>query len=224
MELNDNNTLPTKKRGRPIGSKTKKKQHGKTKYDGKTKDEKRIIKNTEAGQAIQIFKQRAKIKNFLKKIACGQNKISAFKETFPESESWSTTKVWRHVNCILLRNSSSNYLKLYRNKWLECLEQKKVDMLLLLEQEVIFNDDRSIRISDKLKAIETFAKLAGFMAPTPTLVQQINVETDTQKELLNIFGIETKETQLKLENKTNIVIDAEIIDNNDFNLDIENDE
>lgn len=205
-----------KRRGRPTGAtglKTKRSKAGTTKYDGKSDEEKKALKNVEAGEAVQIFKQKKNIQRFLQRIAVGQSKISAFREIFPESESWSTTKIWRHVNCILMRNASSEYLKLYRNKWLEMLEQKKVDMLLYLEQEIIFNESKSIRAFERLKAIETFAKLAGFMAPTPTLVQNISVKEDTRKELLSIFGIESGPIENALPESN--VIDAEIIDNMD---------
>jgi ABC-type lipoprotein release transport system permease subunit len=92
------------------------------------------------------------------------------------------------------------------------LDQKKVDMLMYLEQEIIYSSDPAIQIKDKLKAIETYAKLAGFTAPTPTVIQQLNVQSDTQKELFNIFGIDDDSKQIEEKPE---VIDAEIIETNE---------
>lgn len=154
----------------------------------------------------EIKSQRSNIRKFLGLIAAGQHKIKAFKESFPISEKWSSTKIWRHVNGLMLRYATSDVLQSYRKQWLAGLEQKKVDMLMLIEQEMIFNDN--VRPHDKLKAIETFAKLAGMTAPTPTLVQQINIKEDNEKELLNIFGMDISENMI--ENRDEVV-DAEII-------------
>lgn len=167
----------------------------------------------------EIKSQRSKIRKFLGLIAAGQNKLTAFRDTFPESEKWSKTKIWRYVNAIMLRYATSDVLQSYRKQWLAGLEQKKVDMLILIEQEMIFNDNVTAR--DKLRAIETFAKLAGFTAPAPTVIQQINVKENNEKELLTIFGMDKSENMI---DNNSEVVDAEIIDNNDFNLDIENDE
>ena len=136
-----------------------------------------------------IINDKTRIEKFYKRVANGQHKISAFREIFTE--------------CAL------THLKRYRKRWLEMLDQKKVDMLMYLEQEIIYSSDPAIQIKDKLKAIETYAKLAGFTAPTPTVIQQLNVQSDTQKELFNIFGIDDDSKQVEEKPE---VIDVEIVE------------
>jgi hypothetical protein len=87
------------------------------------------------------------------------------------------------------------------------MEQKKVDMLMYLEQQIIYNEDNpNISIGDKIRAIECFAKIAGF-DKTPTVVNNLLV-TDRSAELNQIFGISDNN---QLEHNED-VIDAEITD------------
>ena len=51
--------------------------------------------------------------------------------------------------------------------------------------------------------------MAGFTAPTPTVIQQLNVQSDTQKELFNIFGIDDDSKQVEEKPE---VIDVEIVE------------
>lgn len=218
--MEDNDIIETPKK-----RKRRKRIPGRSKLSGKSDEEKREIVAAEAGQMKQIVRQRNNVQKFLKRMAVGcPNKIEAFREIFPEANDWSYSKVWRHINNLLLRHSSSNALKTYRNKWLEMLEQKKVDLLLYLEQEIIYNDDKRIRAYEKLKAIETFAKLAGFTAPAPTVIQQINVKENNEKELLTIFGMDEG---APIENKDDTeIIDAQIVEaeeNDELIFDIDED-
>jgi hypothetical protein len=159
-----------------------------------------------------IINDKTRIEKFYKRVANGQHKISAFREIFTECDDWHETRIWRYINYFMSTENALTYLKRYRKRWLEMLDQKKVDMLMYLEQEIIYSSDPAIQIKDKLKAIETYAKLAGFTAPTPTVIQQLNVQSDTQKELFNIFGIDDDSKQIEEKPE---VIDAEIIETNE---------
>jgi hypothetical protein len=154
-----------------------------------------------------IMPARDRVKKFLMRLSSGQNRLTAFKECFPISESWSNTKIYNHINAIVSKKASQNQLKHYRERFLNMMEQKKVDMLMYLEQQIIYNEDNpNISIGDKIRAIECFSKIAGF-DKTPTVVNNLLV-TDRSAELNQIFGISDNN---QLEHNED-VIDAEITD------------
>jgi hypothetical protein len=142
-----------------------------------------------AKSAEAILKDKAKVKDFLNKVVIGgDNKIAVFREVWPELNDWNDHRIWRAINSIFMDNPTCTALKKARQKWLTWLDQKKVDILMVLESEFIY--DRSVSPLIRLNAIGQYAKIAGFNAPEPTVITNINMREETQKELLTIFGIE----------------------------------
>ena len=149
---------------------------------------------------VVTIPHRKKVKQFLMRLAAGENKVNAFKSIFPVSKTWSYTKIYSHINAIVSKANSINFLKHYRDSYFALLDQKKVDLLMYLENEIIYNEDvkddgkPKVSINDKIRAIESYAKLAGFDKQIiQPIVNQVTINQDKNNQIKEIFGIMEKD-------------------------------